>query len=54
MIIDPAELEISRDAWFEKGQKAGDFNNVATQTEPRRVSMVSANDTRPGILGYNR
>ncbi len=55
MILGRDHIEASVDAW-EKGQRSPSFNDAAEAAgeAPKRVSMAAANDTAPGILGYNR
>ena len=54
MIMNPADIEASVDAWFERGANASVFNGAAKDATPT-VNMTPANDvSRPGILGYNR
>ena len=55
MIMDHKHIEESVNAWA-KGERSPLFNKAAaTASEtPRRVDMTAANDTKPGILGFNR
>lgn len=51
MFMDPKEMLNSVDCWA-NGAKSELFNMAATSTPT--VNMAPANDTQPGILGFNR
>ncbi len=53
MIMNPADIQASVEAWS-SGARSEVFNQAATQDKPRRIDMSPANDSKPGILGFNR